>query len=114
MDGNGWLTTYSRDRYRLIVLMPDDSLQDVTDEWVTGLPVRVLDTDYEDCLVRIYASKCVVFNDDDGGCEVEQVEKGSYITTDAYGGYAPPAAQPDPLGECTILNRKLPDPNPLP
>ena len=112
-ENTGAETTYSRRRDRLIVLMPDGTLQDKTDEWVTGLPVRANNVDYSDCLVRAHGSKCLVWNEDEGGCEVSQTEQGSEVTSDAYGGYGPPAAPPDPLGNC-IINRNLNDPNPLP
>ena len=112
-ENTGAETTYSRRRDRLIVLMPDGTLQDKTDEWVTGLPVRANNVDYSDCLIRGYGDKCLVYNEEEGGCEVNQTENGSDVTTDEYGGYAPPAAPPDPLGNC-IINRNLTDPNPLP
>jgi len=112
-ENTGAETLYFRQRDRLIVLMYDGSYQDITDEWITGLPVNVNNQLYEDCLIRAYGDKCLEWNPDEGGCERPFSEIGSYVDPADYGGYSPPAAPPDPLGECVITNN-LNDPNPLP
>ena len=103
--GNFDANSFERVRDRLIVLMPDGTLQDVTDEWVTGKTVGV----YSDCLVRSRYSICD--DVDEFGEPICDNCEGSECESPL--GIGPPAAPPDPLGICTV-NRNLNDPNPLP